>query len=195
MVEHAVPESDVDVEGITVEQWLEFDGAGDLRVELIDGALVVSPAPAGPHQLVAISLVQLLLEALSTHEFTVKATGMGVVSPDMRPEQGLIPDVLVARSTQAIAEATVLAAADAVLAVEVLSPSSRRQDRTKKLEIYAAMGIAHYWVVEPRRPVTVTALRLVDGSYHPNASASGDEVLTLSEPFPVSFAPSQLLVG
>jgi Uma2 family endonuclease len=195
MVEHAVPEHDVEPDGVTVEQWLEFDGAGDLRVELIDGALVVSPAPAGPHQLVATGLLGLLFDALRSYDVTARATGMGVVSPEMRPEQGLIPDVLVARSLASMAEATVLAAADALLAVEVLSPSSRRMDRVRKMGIYAGMGVPHYWIVDPARPVAITAFSLEGSAYREQARAFGDELLTLEDPFPVSITPSRLLEG
>jgi Uma2 family endonuclease len=192
MVEHAVTEPEVEASGFTVEQWLEFDGAGDLRVELIDGALVVTPAPAGRHQMVANRLVILLAEALGASDPTVEATGMGVVSPDMRPEQGLIPDVLVARSTESMAEEMILAAADVVLAVEVLSPPSRARDRVDKLRIFAGMGIPHYWIVDPRAPVTITTLVLDGGSYQQRDSASGDEALSVTDPFQVTLTPSAL---
>lgn len=192
MVEHAVHEVAVDDAGFTVEQWLAFDGAGDLRVELIDGALVVSPAPAGPHQLVVNNLLGILGASLGPAHLTSKATGMGVVSRDMRPEQGLVPDVLVTSSPGTWTQRTVVASSEAALAIEVLSPSSRPRDRVRKLELYARMGIPHYWLIDPMSPVTITALQLQGGSYAQVGVASGEDVFSVEAPFRFSVRPSQL---
>ena len=35
------------------------------------------------------------------------------------------------------------------LLVEVLSPSSRQTDRSAKGKRYAALGVRHYWIVDP----------------------------------------------
>ena len=47
---------------------------------------------------------------------------------------------------------------------EVLSPSTARVDRTKKLEIYAREGVTHVWFVEPRL-LTLEILRLEAGRW------------------------------
>lgn len=192
MVEHAVRDVAVDDAGFTVEQWLAFDGAGDRRVELIDGTYVVSPAPAGPHQLVVNNLLGTLVTSLRPAGLTSKATGMGVVSPDMRPEQGLIPDVLVTASPGTWTEETVVPASEAVLAVEVLSPWSGPRDRVRKLELYARMGIPHYWLIDPRSPVTITALQLQGPTYAQVSAASGEDFFSVEAPFRFSVRPSQL---
>jgi Uma2 family endonuclease len=36
------------------------------------------------------------------------------------------------------------------LVVELLSPSTRRRDRGLKMQKYAAAGVPHYWIVDPR---------------------------------------------
>lgn len=192
MVEHAVPEADVDADGFTVEQWLAFDGAGDLRVELIDGALVVSPAPVPRHQQVVHRIMAAIATPLGRAGLTPEVSGGGVVLPGMEPGQGLIPDILAVPLDLEIEELTVLEAHDVVLAIEVLSASSRRRDRVDKLRIYAEMGIAHFWVVDPRPPVTITVLALGHGTYQQRASASGDESLSVAEPFEVTLTPSAL---
>jgi Uma2 family endonuclease len=56
-------------------------------------------------------------------------------------------------------------AADVLLAVEILSPGSRRTDRVAKADEYAEGGILHYWIVDLDAPISLTALRLVDGAY------------------------------
>lgn len=195
MVEHAVRGPEVETDGFTVEQWLAFEDAGDLRVELIDGALVVSPAPGGPHQLVVNNLVGNFLAVLDSVDLTVKATGMGVVSTGMRPYQGLIPDVLITLPWASRALEAVVEASDAVLVIEVLSPSSRPRDRVRKLNLYAQMGVPHYWIVDPTPPITITTLNLVNDVFREVVSVSGDEVLQVDVPFTVSIRPSQLVEG
>lgn len=45
------------------------------------------------------------------------------------------------------------------LAIEILSPSTARRDKTEKLEIYAENGVREYWLVDPKkREVSVYAL-------------------------------------
>lgn len=49
--------------------------------------------------------------------------------------------------------------------VEVLSPSSLRHDRIRKLSLYAKFGVQEYWIVNPE-PAMVEVLTLSgDGSY------------------------------
>ncbi len=38
-----------------------------------------------------------------------------------------------------------------LLVVEILSPSTRTQDRTTKAERYASLGVRHYWTVDPEQ--------------------------------------------
>jgi Uma2 family endonuclease len=40
------------------------------------------------------------------------------------------------------------------LLVEVLSPSTARVDRVKKLGIYARLGVPEYWIVDPEANTT-----------------------------------------
>ena len=47
---------------------------------------------------------------------------------------------------------------------EVLSPSTERIDRGRKLRIYAEAGVAHAWLVSPSER-TLEVLRLRDGAW------------------------------
>ena len=59
------------------------------------------------------------------------------------------------------------------LAVEVLSPSTRRTDRLLKRSRYEEGGIGAYWIVDPTVP-SIEALVLVDGVYQREAYATGE---------------------
>ena len=78
-----------------------------------------------------------------------------------------------------------------LLAVEVLSPSTRHQDLALKREVYAAGGVASYWVCDPDEP-SVTVLELVDGAYT-QARAVGAECIGVTAPYAVTLVPTDLL--
>jgi len=51
------------------------------------------------------------------------------------------------------------------LVVEILSPSTANRDLGEKLELYAAAGVAEYWLADPiRKSFQIRVLR--DGEYH-----------------------------
>ncbi len=64
---------------------------------------------------------------------------------------------------------------------EVLSPSTERIDRGKKLRIYAEAGVLHAWFVNPIER-TLEVFRLRDGVWSIVAVHTGDERVR-AEPF------------
>lgn len=68
------------------------------------------------------------------------------------------------------------------LVIEVLSDSTARNDRVAKVNAYAAFGIAHYWLVDPRER-TLEALELREGIYSVVA-ALGEEATFAPASFP-----------
>lgn len=156
-----------------------------LRYELVDGVLLVSAAPSNLHQ-IALGELHVLLRA------AVPADARVMLAPtDYQPtrRRSLQPDLLVAcRSDVGATPIT----APLLLAVEVLSPSTRSVDLTLKRNLYAESGVAAYWVVDPLEP-SVTAWRLVDGTYAGAGHATGSQVLELDHPFPVRLVPQDLL--
>ena len=101
----------------------------------------------------------------------------------------LIPDVLVARRSD-LTDANLPTAP--VVAVEVLSPSTRRLDPTLKKARLEAAESEHYWVLDPQSERFI-GWRLVDEEYVEVADARGDDLVAIEEPFPVRFSPAQLL--
>jgi Uma2 family endonuclease len=79
-----------------------------------------------------------------------------------------------------------------LLAVEVLSPSTRRIDMTLKRSIYEAAGCPSFWTVDPDGPA-ITAWELRDGRYVEVASAEGAQNCSLTLPFPVTLCPPDLV--
>ena len=158
-----------------------------LQYELVDGVLLVSPAPVKVHQRVSRALFRLLDQACPP-DIEVFYAPLDY-QPDRR--SSMQPDVLVMTRQDTGEKAATL---PLVLAVEVLSPSTRRKDLVLKHSKYADSGVAHYWVVDPAGP-SLTAWALVDGRYVEVAQGSGDEEVVLVQPLAVRVVPAALLDG
>ena len=155
------------------------------RYELVDGSLVVTPAPSRLHQRMAFQL-GVLLEAARPDDLEVLAAPFDVALSD---DSVLQPDLLVARR-DAFTERDLPGPPS--LAVEVLSPSTRRLDLTLKRARYEASGCPSYWVLDPDAP-SLTAWELRDAAYVETAHVTDDEEFTAVLPFPVTFSPARLL--
>lgn len=157
-----------------------------LRYELLDGVLVVTPAPSPRHQEAAFSL-GILLRAACPPESKVLLAPLDV---DISDDTLLQPDVVVFRREQADRRQVNGAP---LLAVEVLSPSTRRLDLHLKRSRYEAAGTASYWVVDPGEPPALTAWELRAGRYVEVASVTGAEKFAAELPFPVTVVPDELV--
>lgn len=155
------------------------------RYELIDGMLVVSPAPGTRHQKVLMKLAVALDAACPAGMHVLPAPF--AVRPSTTTE--LQPDVLVAREVDLTEK---LLPAAPVLAVEVLSPSSVINDMNNKKAAYERMGVASYWVVDPQAP-SITVYELADDHFELTAEVKDTDVLSVEKPFPVRITPRDLL--
>lgn len=134
------------------------------RHEIILGELFVSPSPDLYHQRVSGRLQAWLFNHVMEHGlgevFTapvdVKLSEYNVVVPDL---------LFVARDRLDIVGTKAISGAPD-LVVEILSPSTARQDRVRKLALHATHGVREYWLLDPDAK-TLQALTLVDGLYQP----------------------------
>ncbi|WP_432507164.1 Uma2 family endonuclease [Kineococcus arenarius] len=152
---------------LRVEDLPEGDGP---RMEIVDGSLHVTPAAGIVHQL----LVGELAAQLRTHA----PVGWLVLPGGNLLRRGstdrlLIPDVLVVEDSVLEGDAIYMDPSDALLVVEVESPSTRSVDRLLKRELYAQWRVPHYWVVDPQAR-TVDRLALTpQRDYAPAAGEQG----------------------
>ncbi len=117
-----------------------------VRRELLDGELVVMPAPSLLHQ----NVVEEIHDALKSY---VRGNGLGSthMSPAdivFSPRRLVQPDVFVAplvdgRRARSWAEIRSL-----LLVVEATSPSTARYDRITKRRIYLSEPVDDYWIVD-----------------------------------------------
>jgi len=115
------------------------------RYEVLAGALLVTPAPDSAHQGVAARLSALF----ATH---LLAKRLGLFSPGvvkLPPLTQLEPDVLVV-PPQFVPGTPWEEITEHLLAVEILSRSSRVYDREFKRDAYLALGVHEVWLVDVR---------------------------------------------
>ena len=133
--------------GLTYEDYAKT--SDDERWELLDGELVMVPAPNTFHQRVATDLVTLLNAFVKERYLgSVFSAPTDVVLSDTNVVQ---PDLLfVSREREhIITRANIQGAPD--LAVEIRSPSTAERDLTVKRRLYAEHGVKEYWAGRPRR--------------------------------------------
>jgi Uma2 family endonuclease len=156
-----------------------------LRYELVDGVLLVTPAPFPPHQRAARGIFR-LLDAAVPEDLEVFFAPL-----DFQPtkRRSLEPDVLVVRRED-VGPKNVTR--PLVLAVEVLSRGTRAVDLSLKRHVYEESGVPSYWLIDPAVP-SLTVLELdADGHYVEVARAEGDTAVSLTRPFPLTVVPSTL---
>ncbi len=134
----------------------------DKRYELLDGELVMAPAPGELHQSVSILLGSKLFQFVAEHRLgKVYHAPFDVVLSDLDVVQ---PDLLFVSNerTHIITPANIQGAPD--LVVEILSPSTAVRDRTFKRALYARHGVNEYWMVDTTAK-TITVLLLGERGY------------------------------
>jgi len=121
------------------------------RYELLDGVLLVTPAPALAHQLVVARIAGELVRCLGNHG------PARVVSPgsvELEPNVHLEPDILVIPADELAGDLRLDTRWSAIrrwwLAVEVSGAGSLIYDRDHKGPAYLALGVREVWRVDLR---------------------------------------------
>ena len=130
--------------GWTVERLAELPDDGN-RYEIIDGELFVTPAPALLHQNALLDLVQMLGAYARDVDLALAFAPVDIPFAEGTSVQ---PDLLVmplshGKRPRAFTDVGVL-----VLALEILSPSTARRDRTVKRVMYQKYNVPEYWIVD-----------------------------------------------
>jgi Uma2 family endonuclease len=141
------------------------------RYEILEGDLVVSPAPIMDHQFTVLMVTLLLGDWWRS-----RGAGLLAAAPSdvvLADDTVCQPDVfwIAAERVSEIVDDRVYGIPD--LVVEVLSPSTSRRDRTKKADIYAKHGAREYWLFDPGdQSVEIRVLR--EGRFVRHAFGTGD---------------------
>lgn len=121
-----------------------------VRVELIDGVFYFMGAPTAVHQIITLKL------AMAFSLYIEKKNGKCEVlpSPDVQLDRDdrtmLQPDIVIVCDRDKIKNQI---CGNPDLAVEVLSRSTEKRDRTIKLSKYQKAGVREYWMVDPKKKI------------------------------------------
>ena len=154
---------------MTYEEFMALPAEEGQHYELIEGELVVNPAPVPRHQ----RIVRKIFGRLDRY-FEVHGGGEVWIAPldiVLSRDNVLEPDLVVILSGRAaiVGPKNVQGAPD--IAIEVLSEGTRRRDKTVKRRLYEQHGVTEVWIVDPDE-VSVTIVR--DGE----ATVAGERVTT-----------------
>jgi Uma2 family endonuclease len=140
-----MPPANLAAEMLTVEDYRATPEG--TRYQLVEGELIMSPAPNTDHQRIVRNLSQLLCNHVTRHligevffaPFDVYLSDHDVVQPDL---------LFISQSNIAII------AADGIhgppdLVIEVLSWSTAQLDKKRKRLVYARAGVKELWLVDP----------------------------------------------
>lgn len=116
------------------------------RYELVDGELLVSPSPRGIHQRTLGALYLILAPYVS-------ANGLGAVSfspadLDLHSGQVLQPDIFVGAPVNGREPVDWSDFHIPTLIIEILSPSTARNDRVVKRKKFQRVAVPEYWIVD-----------------------------------------------
>ncbi len=147
----------------------------DKRYELLDGELVMPPAPGELHQSVSgmlgWKLVQFAVEnrlgRVYHAPFDVVLSNTDVVQPDLIFVSNERADIITPANIQGAPD----------LVVEILSPSTAARDKTFKRSLYARHGITEYWMVDLTEK-TIIVLRLGERGFEVVNTYGEGETLT-----------------
>ncbi|HOJ09210.1 MAG TPA: type II toxin-antitoxin system prevent-host-death family antitoxin [Clostridiales bacterium] len=137
---------------VSYEEFMEIYEKSDLRMEFINGEIVLLSSPSTRHQEISGDLHVIFKEYLKDKKckvfyapFDVHFFKVGFKEPDV-----MQPDLLIACDTDEKVNEKGRYMGTPALVVEILSSSTRSKDMVDKLNTYMISGVKEFWVVDPQ---------------------------------------------
>jgi Uma2 family endonuclease len=138
---------------LTYDDLREMPDDGNRR-EVLEGELIVNPAPRRDHQETVANLDWILQRFLRasgggrvyTHPVDLYLGRHDIVQPDL---------VVIRDSRLGIYQPEGIIDEPSDIVVEILSPSTRGIDLVRKMALYARSSVPEYWIADPERRILV----------------------------------------
>jgi len=152
----------------------------EIRYQLVEGELIMSPSPTSHHQAILWNFAQIFGRYLDK-----RPIGRAFFAPldvYLSNHNVFQPDVLfIATANLGILKKDGVHGAPDIV-VEVLSPSNAQLDRKTKRRVYARAGVKEFWLVDP-------ALRQIQLSLFPADRARPVKLIEENESFASPLLP------
>lgn len=124
------------------------------RAELINGQIYNMAPPSRIHQKITVELCTIINNHIKSKNGTCQVyTSPFAVNLDANDKNWVEPDISVICDSSKLTDRGCSGAPD--LIIEILSPSSRKMDYITKNALYSDAGVKEYWIVDPRKEITV----------------------------------------
>ncbi len=151
-----------------------------VRLELVEGEIIVSPSPQPLHSHVDKRLSRILLNHIIDNDLGDLLGDTDTVLDEFNVRR---PDLLYFTKAQiALINMKKPIRTMPELCVEIISPSSDTVDRRDKFRQYATARIPHYWIIDPDER-TIEAFNLEGPEYQPAGQGRGHDIVSFA-PFP-----------
>jgi prevent-host-death family protein len=137
---------------VSYDEFMEIYEKSDLRLEFINGEIVLLSSPSPSHQEISGNLYVALRQYFKGKPckvfyapFDVHFKKEGFKEPDV-----LQPDLMVACDVEGNINEKGKYMGTPVLVIEILSPSTRTRDMGDKLNTFMISGVKEFWVVDPQ---------------------------------------------
>jgi len=175
---------------LTYDDYVELPNDGK-RYEILEGELAVTPAPTLKHQISSANIFKIMSRHVDDNQL-----GIVLYAPiDLILESTSVlqPDLLFVSQARRniLTDKGIVGAPD--LVVEILSPTTTRNDRVTKAQIYARHRVPAYWIVDPDQETVEVYLLNVD-SYRLEITLQGETPLPVPPFADLKFAAKDIFI-
>ncbi len=163
---------------VSYEEFMEIYGKSDLRMEYINGEIVLLSSPSTFHQDISGNLYMIFRNYLKGKNCKAFYTPFDVhfFKKDFKNPDVMQPDLLIACDVEGNITETGRYMGTPSLVVEILSRSTRSRDMVDKLNTYMLSGVKEFWVVDPTQK-TVLVYGFKDFGIDAHITYRQDEVI------------------
>lgn len=137
---------------VSYEEFMAIYEKSDLRMEYINGEIILLSSPSSFHQDISGNLYMIFRNYLRGKPCKVFYAPFDVhfFKKDFKEPDVCQPDLLIACDLESTVTEKGRYMGTPTLVVEILSRSTRSKDMVDKLNTYMLSGVKEYWVIDPR---------------------------------------------
>jgi prevent-host-death family protein len=137
---------------VSYEEFMDIYENSDLRMEYINGEIIIMESPNTYHQSISGNLYTMLRNYLTGKPCKVFYSPFDVhfIKKNFKVPDVMQPDLLIACDMENNINERGRYMGTPSLVIEILSPGTRSRDMIEKLNVYMLSGVKEFWVVNPK---------------------------------------------